>query len=165
MLVRVNKYNKLFEIEKLENNDWRKIGSLPANGNSNTYRTYNFSDITAINGKNIYRLKIADTDGSHKYSDALEILFEKELEFELKQNYPNPFNPTTSISYQVPNAEFVTIKIYNILGKEIMTLVNEVKQPGMYMVEFDAKDLTSGVYLYEIKTNNFRFIRKMILIK
>jgi len=85
--------------------------------------------------------------------------------FALSQNYPNPFNPSTVISYQLPSSGFVTVKIYNVIGKEIATLVNEFQQSGNYSKEFSAGGLNSGVYFYTIKAGNFSATKKMILIK
>lgn len=86
-------------------------------------------------------------------------------EFNLSQNYPNPFNPTTNISYSLPSAGFVTLKVYNLLGEEIAVLVNEEKPAGNYTVTFNASGLTSGIYLYSLSTGNNRETRKMILLK
>jgi 1,4-alpha-glucan branching enzyme len=86
-------------------------------------------------------------------------------EFRLAQNYPNPFNPSTTIEYQIPKSSFVTIKIYDVLGQEIVTLVNEEKLAGVYKVNFDAKDFTSGLYLYKISTGGFEQTRKMLFLK
>lgn len=86
--------------------------------------------------------------------------------FELKQNYPNPFNPSTKISYTLKNTGFVTLSIYNILGSEITTLVNEKQNTGSYIVNFDANDLTSGVYFYQITVGSeFRNLKKMMFLK
>ena len=85
--------------------------------------------------------------------------------FSLSQNFPNPFNPTTQIKYQIEDRGFVSLKIYNILGKEIITLVNEEKQAGSYEVEFDARNLTSGIYFYKLTAGTFKESRKMILLK
>ena len=85
--------------------------------------------------------------------------------FSLLQNYPNPFNPSTYISYNIPNSSLVTLKIYDILGKEIATLVNESKQAGSYNVQFDASNISSGVYFYSIQAGDFFESRKMILMK
>ena len=85
--------------------------------------------------------------------------------FSLLQNYPNPFNPSTNISYNIPNGSLVTLKVYDILGKEIVTLVNESKQAGSYNVQFDANNLSSGVYFYSIQAGDFFESRKMILMK
>jgi hypothetical protein len=85
--------------------------------------------------------------------------------FNLLQNYPNPFNPTTTIRYEVPDKNFVTIKVYDILGNEIATLVNEEKPPGTYEVEFNASDLACGIYFYQLKAGDFIDTKKMILLK
>lgn len=86
-------------------------------------------------------------------------------EFRLSQNYPNPFNPTTSIEYSVPSSEYVSLKVYDILGNEIAELVNEQKSAGTYRVNFDASSMSSGVYFYRIKTGSFNQVRKMMLLK
>ncbi len=85
--------------------------------------------------------------------------------YSLAQNYPNPFNPVTSIKYQIPKNTFVTIKIYDILGKEVRTLVNEVKSAGNYSIMFDASSLSSGVYFYKISAGEFSDVKRMVLIK
>ncbi|MFA5010439.1 MAG: T9SS type A sorting domain-containing protein [Ignavibacteria bacterium] len=86
-------------------------------------------------------------------------------EYKLEQNFPNPFNPTTSINYSIPKSGLVTLKIYNIFGKEISTLVNEVKNSGNYSVDFNASNISSGLYFYELTSGSFVQTRKMMLIK
>ena len=83
----------------------------------------------------------------------------------MSNNYPNPFNPSTTISYSVPEMEFVTLKVYDVLGNEITTLVNEENSAGNYEVEFDATGLTSGIYFYRITSGNFVEVKKMTLLK
>jgi hypothetical protein len=90
------------------------------------------------------------------------ILPEKYL---LEQNYPNPFNPTTVIKFQLPEAGFVTLKVYDMLGREIKTLVNENKNSGSFSYRFDASGLASGVYLYELKVNDFVKVKKLVLLR
>jgi len=87
------------------------------------------------------------------------------VSYALSQNYPNPFNPITKIEFAIPKAEFVTLKVYDILGKEVKTLVSEFKQPGYYTIDFNASDLSSGIYYYRIEAGTFVSVRKMILIK
>lgn len=87
------------------------------------------------------------------------------FDFNLAQNYPNPFNPITSIGYTIPSSEFVTLKIYDILGNEVTTLVNEVKAPGIYKVQFNAGNLSSGMYIYKVQAGNFHQEKKMVLLK
>ena len=86
-------------------------------------------------------------------------------EFNLSQNYPNPFNPVTRIRYSIPQTSFVTIKVYDILGSEVATLINEEKPAGNYEVEFQAESLPSGVYLYKLQTGSFVATKKMLLLK
>jgi hypothetical protein len=85
--------------------------------------------------------------------------------FNLLQNYPNPFNPTTDIQYSVKNSCFVTLKVFNVIGKEVATVVNETKTPGLYNVSFNAAGLSNGVYFYRMKAGNFTMTKKMILLK
>ena len=81
------------------------------------------------------------------------------------QNYPNPFNPTTNIQFAIPHSGFVTLKVYDILVREVTTLVNEEKHSGTYTVNFDASNLSSGVYFYSIKAGNFNQTKKMIIVR
>jgi Secretion system C-terminal sorting domain len=85
--------------------------------------------------------------------------------FTLQQNYPNPFNPSTSIQYTVSSRQFLTLKVYDILGREVVTLVNEEKPAGNYEVEFDGSGLGSGTYFYQLKTDNYIETKKMQLMK
>jgi hypothetical protein len=85
--------------------------------------------------------------------------------FELKQNYPNPFNPSTTITYQIPQNSFVTLKVYNILGNEVATLVNGQQAAGVYNFNFKANNLASGIYIYKLTAGNFTSVRKLTLLK
>ena len=87
------------------------------------------------------------------------------IPFALEQNYPNPFNPGTEIRYQVPGVGRVTLKVFDILGREIRTLVNEVKQPGVYNVQFDGNGLANGVYLYRLQAGSLVNAKKLLLLK
>jgi len=86
-------------------------------------------------------------------------------QFQLKQNYPNPFNPSTNIGFRISDLEFVSLKVFDVLGNEVATLVNGIKPAGEYEIKFDAAELGSGIYLYQLKTKNLVQTRKMILIK
>ena len=86
-------------------------------------------------------------------------------EFYLSQNYPNPFNPSTKISYQLPNAGNVTLKAFDVLGREVATLDDEYKNAGRYEIEFNASNLPSGVYFYQLKAGNYLETKKMMLLK
>ena len=91
-------------------------------------------------------------------------------QFQLYQNYPNPFNPSTTIKYAIPslandNLRTVLLKVYDILGNEVTTLVNEIKSPGNYEVQFDASNFSNGVYYYKLSSGNFVQVKKMMLLK
>jgi hypothetical protein len=85
--------------------------------------------------------------------------------FILYQNYPNPFNPTTNLQYTISSRQFVTLKVYDVLGNEITTLVDEEKEPGSYEVIFNAGNLSSGMYFYTLKIGNYSETKKMLLLK
>ena len=85
--------------------------------------------------------------------------------YNLMQNYPNPFNPTTRISFQLPTRELVNLKVFDITGREVAVLVNDVKEAGEYSIEFNAASLPSGMYFYRIDAGSFNQIRKMMLVK
>jgi hypothetical protein len=87
------------------------------------------------------------------------------VSYALSQNYPNPFNLSTIITYEIPSRGLVSLKIYDLLGREVETLVNEEKSPGRYEVKFDGSGLASGIYFYRITTNNFTGTKKMLLMK
>ena len=86
-------------------------------------------------------------------------------EFSLEQNHPNPFNPTTTISYTLPKSSYVTLKVYNINGQEVKTLVNKVQNVGYYTATFDASSLSSGLYFYTLLSDDFISTKKMLLLK
>ncbi len=87
------------------------------------------------------------------------------ISFELTQNYPNPFNPSTTIRFSLPQREHVTIKVFNVLGREVATLVDQELNRGKHVVTFDGKDLASGLYFYKLQAGQFTQVKKMILIK
>ena len=87
------------------------------------------------------------------------------LVFELAQNYPNPFNPSTRIEYSIPTQSKVVLKVYNVVGQEVATLVNEVLPAGVHSVRFDAANLATGVYMYRLTAGDFTSVKKMLLLK
>ncbi len=144
---------------------WNKIGFVDGHGNSNSVKKYSFVDENVSSGKYYYRLKQIDNDGAFKYSEEIEVEMKVPLRFALEQNYPNPFNPTTAISYQLAVDSHVLLKVYNILGEEVRTLVNEHKKAGAYTFSFDARGLSNGVYLYRITAGKNSDVKKMIVLK
>jgi hypothetical protein len=124
-----------------------------------------FAEVNYMKSWINYRLSWLDNNmfgGPVSVSDEIEL---KPNYFYLSQNYPNPFNPTTSIEYSIPAITNVTIRVYDILGNEIATLVNESKEPGNYKVNFDASELSSGVYFYKLQAGSFIQTKKLILVK
>ena len=144
---------------------WQILVFVTGSGNSTELTHYSYEDSTILTGLYIYRLKQFNYDGRFKYSDEIIVHVIKLSEFILKQNYPNPFNPRTTIKYQIPKISFVTIKVYDVLGKEISTLVNEEKPAGNYEVEFTGDGLPSGIYFYQLRAGNYIETKKMVLLK
>ncbi len=158
--------NSGFSVErKTQNSDWKQIGFVKGKGTTTHSNSYSFTDDNVASLKYSYRLKQIDFDGSTKYSKIVEIEVNIINVFSLAQNYPNPFNPTTVISYTVPKVSKVKLSVFNILGEEVATLVNEVKSQGTYKINFNASKLSSGVYIYRLETNGFVSSKKMILTK
>lgn len=156
-----------FDIERKiagNNSAWEKIGFVAGQVQSNTTENYNFTDKNTDFTKAYYRLKQIDTQGSFKYSNEVEVDITPKS-FTLYQNYPNPFNPSTTIKFSVPYKSHVNITIYDVTGKEISSLVNEEKSAGTYSVNFNARNLSSGMYLYRIACGNFTQVKKMLLLK
>ena len=157
-----------FEVErKIENEEWRTIGFIKGKGTTTETNDYSFvDDLFDINNSTLYyRLKQIDFDGSFEYSKVVEVEINLLSEFSLSQNYPNPFNPTTKIGFSIPQKSNVTLKVFDVLGNEVRTLNDEVMESGYHQVEFDAKDLTSGIYFYKLQTGTLVEIKKMILLK
>jgi len=162
----VNNYG--FEIERKvsdSENEWERLGFVEGHGNSNSPKDYIFVDEKTPNGTIEYRLKQIDINGAFEYSDILEIIVDLPQNYKLTQNYPNPFNPSTIISYELPENSLVQLKIYDILGREVATLVDEKQDIGYHNVSFNANNLSNGIYFYKIHANNFAKVKKMVLMK
>jgi len=159
--------NNGFEVERsINSGSWEKVGFVQGEGNSNSTKYYSFNDYSLSNSGNYsYRLKQVDVDGSFKYSKIAQVNYSVPNEYSLLQNYPNPFNPSTTISYTLPESATVTIKIYDILGNEISTIVNEFKPAGNYSFHFDASNLKSGIYLYKMESGKYTAAKKFVLLK
>ncbi len=160
-----------YKIEKLQ--DWINIGFVQGHGNSNSPKSYSFTDNNVNSGKYIYRLKMVDNDGSYEYSPEVETEIGVPNEYLLSQNYPNPFNPATKIEYQLPFESNVTIELYNITGERVEVLVNQEQAAGYYSVEVNSSQirLSSGVYIYRMTAvsskdaKNYTHLKKMVLLK
>ena len=170
--------NRGFEIERISltaspSRGWEKIGFVPGFGTTAEPKSYSYIDSKLKAGKYSYRLKQIDFDGTFKFSEEVNVDVYTPIQFTLEQNYPNPFNPSTKIKYSVPDviasgakqSQLVTIKVYDVLGREVATLVNEEKEAGRFEVVFDARTLTSGIYFYTMEADKFIDVKKMIIIK
>ncbi len=151
---------------KLNNKyNFHEVGFVNGNGYSNIPHNYQFIDSNLAKGKYKYRLKQIDNDGRFTYSKIINVDLLKKMSYQLSQNYPNPFNPSTNIEYQIPSSGFVSLKVYDILGREVAALVNEKKPAGIYKVKFNSENLSSGIYIYRIKSGNYFQTKKMIILK
>jgi len=145
---------------------WREAGYVKGKGNSTSAISYEFKDNNLAPGKYKYRLRQTDFNGNFQYYNLSgEVQIGVPAKYDLSQNYPNPFNPMTKISYALPQDGFVTLKIYDVVGREVKTLVNEFKKASSYSIDFNASELTSGVYYYKLSSENFSSVKKMLLIK
>lgn len=163
--------NKGFAVERRFQGEetWNEISFVNGHGTTTELQSYNYQDKLNnlnINGTISYRLRQVDFDGTYEYSSVVNVDFNNLPEnFGLQQNYPNPFNPSTKINYSIASAVFVNISVYNLLGEKVAELVNEMKEAGNYEVNFDASQLTSGIYLYKLEAGSFVQTNKMTLLR
>jgi len=175
--------NSGFEIQRKlkqdNSNDWKSVGFIKGNGTSNQINNYSFIDEELNPGRYLYRLKQIDFNGAFDYSKEIEVIVTTPLEYSLGQNYPNPFNPSTTISWQSPVGSWQTIKLYDVLGREIETIVDGYFEAGKHSTLYIINSkLPSGVYYYQLKavdpsTNSpkgqagqvFVQTKKMLLVK
>lgn len=161
----VNCYGFDIERKRKEDTEWMKVGFVKGSGNSNSSKKYSFKDADLKYGSYSYRLKEIDSDGRTEYSPESMVDFVSISEFALDQNYPNPFNPYTVISYQLPADCNITLKVFDVLGKEVKLLESGFKQAGSYKLEFNAQDLSTGIYFYELNAGEFIAVKKFLLQK
>jgi hypothetical protein len=161
---RIEKRESRSEAGGASNEAWQVLGFVRGNGTTTEAQSYSFLDRSA-SGKVQYRLKQIDFDGQFEYSNIIEVDAGMPKQFALEQNYPNPFNPTTVIAYQLPVASTVSLKVYDVLGKEVVTLVNGRQKAGAYNYTLNAGNLASGIYFYRLQAGNFVSTKKMMLVK
>lgn len=164
--------NSGFDIERkvVGATQWNRVGNVTGSGTSTTVKNYSFLENNIATGKYNYRLKQIDFNGNFHYYDlSSEVNVGVPTKFALSQNYPNPFNPTTNINYDLPFDSKVSIKIFDITGREITSLVNQLQTAGYHTINFNASNLSSGAYFYTITADggsqNFAKTLKMVLIK
>jgi len=149
-------------------NTWEVVGFVSGAGNSNSVKEYSYTDLSLNLDLNLnlrYRLKQIDNDGSFAYSKEVEVLNSKPSTYQLSQNFPNPFNPSTVISYQLPVSSQVSLKVYDVLGNEVASLVNLQQEAGSYNVTLDASTLASGTYIYRLIAGDFVSTKKLVVLK
>lgn len=158
--------NRGFKVERrdVSSEEWNQIGFVNGEGTITRQSDYSFSDINPAAGTSYYRLKQIDFSGNFTYSKSIEVN-SRPIRFSLEQNYPNPFNPITTIQYHTSDPGKVILKVYDLNGREVADLVNENQDAGRHSVEFNATALASGVYVYELFTNNLSAAKKLLLLK
>jgi hypothetical protein len=166
--------NRGFEIERairktvqIEDIHWRTVGFKKGSGTTTEKKLYTFSDnISEISDELIvYRLKQLDFDGSFEYSNEIMVENNLPIGFSLEQNYPNPFNPTTNFKFRIAEPGLVSLKVFDVLGNEVVTLLNEERPAGIYKVVFSGEQLSSGIYYYTLQAGKSNQTMKMILLK
>ena len=163
--------NSGFSVErKYSNTEFMEVGFVPGFGTTTEPKSYSFTDNNLRSGVYSYRLKQIDFDGTFTYSDEVEVEVIAPVSFSLDQNYPNPFNPSTRISFSLAVDSKVSLKIFDILGQEVASLINQGLTQGVHTYDFNATGINSGVYFYKIEAtgvngNEFVDVKKMILIK
>jgi predicted CXXCH cytochrome family protein len=162
--------NNGFEIQRKSGSEFVTIGFVKGNGTSTSSHNYNFIDRQLTPGKYSYRLKQLDYNGKYEYSSVIDVQVVLGLKFALLQNYPNPFNPETSIKYSIPQDGKVSVRVYNVTGKEIRTLVDQDMLAGSYEVKWNGTDnsgstVSTGVYFVKLSSGRFVETKKVMFLK
>lgn len=149
----------------LQLRSWESIAFIEASGNSNINRQYSFTDRLVRPGRYAYRLKQIDNGGEFDYSQQCEVSIDVPRGLILEQNFPNPFNPSTTISFSLDKAGSVSLRVFNTLGETVAVLKDQTLEAGFHNVTFEAGDMESGIYLYELRAGSQRIIKKMVLLR
>jgi photosystem II stability/assembly factor-like uncharacterized protein len=156
--------NRGFEIQRKSSTiDFTTIAFVKGVGTTTKLINYSWSEKQQP-GIYSYRLKQLDYNGKFEYSKSVDVTVNPNT-FTLNQNYPNPFNPTTTIEYSIPSPGHVSLKLYDLLGNEVASLVNENKPAGNYSVQFNGSKLTSGLYFYKLESGSYVDVKKFVLMK
>jgi hypothetical protein len=163
--------NSGFSVErKSAGSDYMEVGFVPGFGTTSEPKSYVFNDQNLRSGVYTYRLKQVDFDGTFTYSNEVEVEVIAPAEFSLDQNYPNPFNPSTKITFSLATDSRVSLKVFDVIGQEVASLINQDLTAGVHNIDFNAAGINSGVYFYRIEAsgvNGAKFVdvKKMILVK
>jgi len=155
-----------FDVERsYDKKTFTKIAFIKGQGTISITSGYEFVDENVKTGYLYYRIKQIDFDGQANYSTVLEVVISSPKKYSLSQNYPNPFNPSTTISFSLPAANHVSLKIYDLRGKQVAELVDGRLNSGTHLVEWQAKNLPSGIFYYILKSGSYSETKKMILLR
>lgn len=162
--------NKGYEVQRFLNNKWEFLAFITGKGTTAEFSSYYFIDKNLSDGNYFYRLKQIDFNGEFSYSKIIEVKIDSNMDFTLFQNYPNPFNPSTTISFFIPDKfseiKNITIKLFDILGREVDTIVDGYFSTGKHSILFTPNStLPAGVYFYQLQTRDFIKTNKMILVR
>ena len=162
--------NKGFAVQRKIDSQYMEIGFVDGNGTTTDAHEYVFVDNGLESGKYLYRLKQFDYDGTFEFSNEVEVEITTPANFSLEQNYPNPFNPSTRINFSLAVESKVSLKLYNLLGQEVAALINSELAEGQHSFVLNAGNLSSGVYMYQLRANGtdgsvYSSSKKMILSK
>jgi hypothetical protein len=173
-LSEIDNYGFYVQRRPASSEQFQEIGFVPSQGNGIQPQLYGYLDQEVPAGDWHYRLRQVDLTGESTVFEHVTVNVPlvtgvgesvAPSEFALNQNYPNPFNPSATIEFALPQAVFVTLKVYNVLGEEVATLVDGVEETGYRSIEFDASTLASGVYIYRLTAGSFVKTMKMILVR
>jgi hypothetical protein len=157
--------NQGFDIERSPDAVvWSKIAFVEGHNTTNSPKFYNYTDPNRGHEKLFYRLKQVDNNGTFEYSNGIEISEVQPENFLLSQNFPNPFNPTTTIEFSIPQQGNVTLKVYDMTGSEVATLLDGIMETGNHAVNFNATNLAGGNYFYKLSWDNVTITRKMLYL-
>lgn len=159
------KNNQGFEVQRKDGSEYFTIGFVEGNGTTTEISDYSFTDKNLQSGTYHYRLKQVDFDGSSSLSEEVMVEIVNPASFVLNQNYPNPFNPSTNIKFNIPSSGFVNLSVYNLVGEKVGEIVNEILPEGEYNMTFDARNLSSGIYIAKLSAENYNQSIKMTLLK
>jgi hypothetical protein len=158
-------------VERIDLPEWvhvtpelQTISSIEANTEKEVTFTFSIDKAAPVKKEQTLTFKITSQTGE-QWTKQIKIIITAPDKFELFQNYPNPFNPTTKIEYQLPNDGLVSLKVYNLLGEEIATLVNEQQEVGYRSVEWKANQVSSGIYFYRLQCGSYSSLKRMMVVK
>ncbi|GIV46031.1 MAG: hypothetical protein KatS3mg036_0849 [Ignavibacterium sp.] len=160
--------NRGFEVQrKFHNSDYVTIGFVDGKGTTSEKQYYNFTDTPFEDGVYSYRLKQIDYDGKFQFSNEVEINLQTVSFLFLEQNYPNPFNNRTVLRFATADTRWITLKLYDMLGREVLTFVNEILEPGIYEreINFSEYSFPTGMYFYELNDGRSTIVKKLIYMK